>query len=363
MRGDYKELPMRIAIATWDGAGNLPPLLALIEALTAAGHDVTVMGHDVQLDALRAAGARAIPLPGAPQVDQGEHPDDRSFAWVVETVFPAIARDFLDWGAMDRPDAVIVDCMLPDALAGARAAGLPTAALLHAPFGLFHDLPGAGFREPILGADLALCLSSPGFDRHTAFPGHVHHVRPPRPVVQAVAADGFIQMRPDLPLVVASLSSGYQAPEQPERLQRIADALAMLPVEGLLTTGRGIDPDTIAASSPVTVRRSVPHEAVLPVAAVMISHGGHGSVMAALEQGVPLVCLPAVGDQPANAARIAALGLGVTIDPDSDTAAIAAALRTVLDDPGYTERAQEFAREIASLPGIDHAVTLIEQMG
>jgi MGT family glycosyltransferase len=282
---------------------------------------------------------------------------------MMDTVVPAIARDVLAWGEMDRPDAVIVDCMLPDALAGTRAAGLPTAALLHAPFGLFHDIPGGGFREPILDADLALCLSTPGFDRHTAFPDHVHHVRPPRPVVQAVAPDGFVQMRPDLPLVVASLSSGYQSPEQPERLQRIADALASLPVEALLTTGRGIDPEAITASIPVTVRRSVPHEAVLDRAAVMISHGGHGSVMAALTQGVPLVCMPAVGDQPANAARIATLGLGVTIDPDSSVETIAAALRTVLDDPGFTERAKAFAEEIASLPGIDHAVTLIEQMG
>ena len=63
---------------------------------------------------------------------------------------------------------------------------------------------------------------------------------------------------------------------------------------------------------------SIPHQAVLPHASLVISRGGHGSVTAALAHEVPLVCVPGTGaDQRAVAARVAALGADKMISRDT----------------------------------------------
>jgi MGT family glycosyltransferase len=59
---------------------------------------------------------------------------------------------------------------------------------------------------------------------------------------------------------------------------------------------------------------------VLRHAAAFVSHAGMGSTMEALYYGVPLVCVPQMVEQEANAARVAELGLGVRLDPESLTA-------------------------------------------
>jgi len=48
----------------------------------------------------------------------------------------------------------------------------------------------------------------------------------------------------------------------------------------------------ISASGNVTVTRWVRHADVLPQCSVVITHGGHGTVMKALIAGVPLILVP-----------------------------------------------------------------------
>ena len=62
-------------------------------------------------------------------------------------------------------------------------------------------------------------------------------------------------------------------------------------------------------------------------------------VGAARAAGVPLVVLPHGRDQADNAVRVSERGAGVTLERDAGPAAIASAVRTVLDDPGYREAA------------------------
>jgi UDP:flavonoid glycosyltransferase YjiC (YdhE family) len=85
--------------------------------------------------------------------------------------------------------------------------------------------------------------------------------------------------------------------------------------------------------------------------------------MAALAHAVPLVVVPLGADQPANAERVAALGLGRVVGPEERTAAaIGAAARAVLGDPGYRERARRARAEAEALPGLAQAVGLLERL-
>jgi UDP:flavonoid glycosyltransferase YjiC (YdhE family) len=98
------------------------------------------------------------------------------------------------------------------------------------------------------------------------------------------------------PLVLVGLSSTVM--RQEGLLQRIAEALGQLQVEGLITTGPAVDPALIAAPPNVTVTRWVRHADVLPGCSLIITHGGHGTVMKALAAGVPLLVVPLGRDQP-----------------------------------------------------------------
>ena len=96
-------------------------------------------------------------------------------------------------------------------------------------------------------------------------------------------------------------------------LQRLLDAVGGLQARVLMSTG-AVPPGALIAAPNAATCAFVPHQAVLPHASLMISHGGHGSVAAALAHGVPLVCMPGVGaDQPVVAARVEALGAGKTV--------------------------------------------------
>jgi UDP:flavonoid glycosyltransferase YjiC (YdhE family) len=98
----------------------------------------------------------------------------------------------------------------------------------------------------------------------------------------------------------------------------------------------------------------------MPHAAAVVSHCGHGTVMKALAAGVPLVCLPMGRDQFEVAARVVALGAGVRLRPGASSAAIARAVRTVLEDPSYRSAARRMAETLAQEARTDRAVAELE---
>jgi UDP:flavonoid glycosyltransferase YjiC (YdhE family) len=103
--------------------------------------------------------------------------------------------------------------------------------------------------------------------------------------------------------------------------------------------------------------------ALLPRCALPVSHGGFNSVKEALAEGVPLVILPIVGDQPYCASRCQALGVGHVIWPaERNAPVIRAAVRTVLGDPAYREQARHMRDETCALPPAAAAVTALERV-
>jgi UDP:flavonoid glycosyltransferase YjiC (YdhE family) len=143
-------------------------------------------------------------------------------------------------------------------------------------------------------------------------------------------------------------------------LHRIVAALGDLPVRGVVTTGKGIDPADVPSPPTVQVVRSAPHSEVLRDAAAVVTHCGHGATIKALAAGVPLVCLPMGRDQLDVAARVVHRGAGVRLDPSAEPEAIAAALRDVLGEPGYRRAAESIAAVIAEETATDRAVEEIE---
>ena len=165
------------------------------------------------------------------------------------------------------------------------------------------------------------------------------------------------------PLVHATLGTS-EVNRTPGLYEAIIAGLRDEPITLLVAVGDQRHP---AAFGPqpanVRVERSVDHAALLPRCAVVLTHGGYGTIMACLTLGVPMVVLPVNADQPRNAQRCADLGVAQVVAPDERTPeAIRTATRAVLGDPSYRANAARLRDAISAMPGLEHAVELLEQL-
>jgi UDP:flavonoid glycosyltransferase YjiC (YdhE family) len=163
-----------------------------------------------------------------------------------------------------------------------------------------------------------------------------------------VAPDAWASPWPEddpRPLVLASMSTLPQG--QGPAMHNIVEAVGTMPVRALVTLGPSLNTEDFAAPPNVVFATFVPHSAVLPHASAIISQCGLSTLSKALRHGVPLVCMPILGDQPDNAARIVAKGAGVRLRPEAAPAEIRAALTRVLEEPGFREAAGRLGAQMA----------------
>jgi UDP:flavonoid glycosyltransferase YjiC (YdhE family) len=98
-----------------------------------------------------------------------------------------------------------------------------------------------------------------------------------------------------------------------------------------------------------------PHQQILSRVSTTMTHGGHGTLIASLTHGVPLVCLPnpLVADQTLLALQVERLGAGRTLDGEQATAAdITEAVEALIHVPTYRTIAGTLARSIRNAPGV-----------
>lgn len=323
------------------------------------------------------------------------------------------ARDLLDEVEVERPDLVLTSVFAVGAMAAAESAGLPFDVLLPniypfpaegvPPLGLGlrpakgplargrdrlivaanvrafdrYILPRINALRADLGLDplghvldqavrarYQLLLTSPAFDFPADLPANVRYVGPvldDPSWAEVGPADAAWSPPPgDDPLVLVALSSTFQ--DQGGTLQRIVDGLADLPVRGLVTTGPGLDPGVVRAPANVAVVRAAPHHAVLPHTAVVVTHGGHGTVMKSLAAGVPLVLLPHGRDQADNAVRVTERGAGLRLRRTAPPRRIARAVQRVLEDPSYAQAAAVLGAAVRRDAGSGVLVETVEDL-
>jgi MGT family glycosyltransferase len=401
---------MKILVAGWDSGGGVEAVQAVVRRTVARGHQVRVLGTEGLRSRFESAGAGFRVYRYAPDNDLRRPETDLVKEWEARTPLGAFARvrdrvmfgparqfcrDIIEELDLEPADVVVVDVLIPSALSGAEAAGVPAVLLMHGPCVL--PRPGAppigtGFLPPrgrlgrlrdraagslAMGllrtgmpalnqaraefglaplhdvGDLAasagriLVCTSPSYDfAADAVPGNVRYVGPQLDDVGGAACDDPWAGAEGRPLVLVSLSSTVM--RQEGLLQRAADALGRLPVHALVTTGPALDPAVIKAPQNVSVRQWARHADVLPYCSAVVTHGGHGTVIKALAAGVPLVIVPLGRDQPDNAARVVHAGAGVRVRKNASTAALQATIARVLDDHRYRAAARRMAAILAA---------------
>jgi MGT family glycosyltransferase len=147
-------------------------------------------------------------------------------------------------------------------------------------------------------------------------------------------------------------------------IQPALAALADLDVDVIATSGRRGSTD-IGAPVPANaeVVDFLNFSTALPETTVLVTNGGWGGVLEGLAAGVPLVLAGKDIDKPQNASRVARAGAGINLRTGRPKpAALAGAVRKVLGDPSYTDRALRVGAQLAQLGGVRVAADLIERL-
>ena len=361
------------------GGGSVPPQLALCEAFVAAGHRLRAVFDSDSVAQFEAAGflCEVVQLPERPTgLSRPEMAD-----WVYANrfmgpMFNEALRSAID---RDRPDRLVLDGFLYDAQVEARGAGIPYAVVCHVLVGAAWGGPGAEHldrnhlaahndrrrnvglepvatvRDTLLDADWFLAMTYDVLDAPNArgWPNR-HYVGAHVPAWSPVDID---LPDGDGPLVVVSFSTTPMG--QGSVVQRVVDALGQLDVRVVVTTGPAMDAIRLDLPDDAVAVPFVPHDQLLPDAALMVSHVGHGSMAAAARHGVPILALPMGRDQDRNAEILTSHGIGTWLPPTADSETIAHTAKAVLTDATVRQASVAMAQRIAQHPGLDHAVALL----
>ncbi|MBQ0924161.1 macrolide family glycosyltransferase [Saccharopolyspora endophytica] len=372
--------------------GHVNPTLALVTELLDRGHRVTyAVGADA-IEPVRATGAEVIELPTTiPEVGgRGQHFTAERMRTMAEffvddvrKCLPVLLAHFSD----APPDAVCSDGMTTYGRMLAEKLGIPAIALVPNFAGnekfdlrtavMAEHARAMGSPPPEALHQLESELSELGAEFGVAAPSFIggtpaalnlvflpeefqleHETFDERfrfigPLLGDRADEPYSPADPQRPLLFISLGTAFN--ERPEFYRLCIEAFADGPWQVAMSVGSRIDLADLGEIPPTfDVRRSFPQPAVLRHAEAFVSHAGMNSTMESLHAGVPLIAVPQMPEQSANAARAEELGLGTALDSESVTAA---ELRETVDrvaaDPGVRatlDRMREVVRSSGGAP-------------
>lgn len=333
--------------------------------VSASGFACHAAGYDYKLAELSAVFPH-IPPPGparAPKMLE---------LWRGEAA-AAMARDLLALAERLQPDVLLHEGFEFGASIAAARLGVP------------HAAAGALWFRPDAAAPLEATLRQFGLPPEAvsqfqhlalavmperwvaedeALPRTVRFIQPEPPGTTGAPVPEWLErLGSDRPIVHATLGT-TEVNRSPGLYEAIIAGLRDEPITLIVSTGNERDPAEFGPQPPnVRIERFLPHAVLLPRCSAVVTHGGHGTLMACLSLGLPVVVLPVNADQPRNGARCQALGVGRSVGAEARTPeTIRAALRAVLSEPSYAGHSAQLRREFAALPGLDEATRCIEQL-
>lgn len=382
---------MRVLFSFVGGAGHAEPMVPIAGALRDAGHTVAFAGHPHSLPALESRGflsfevdghLEGAPLQRQPLVEPSQHHEDRVLRDHFATEVPRrrIAR-YLELYDAWAPDLVIRDEVDFAAAVLTQERDIPHAVVLVLAAGSFirpvvvagplDDLRAERGLPPdpdlaALHRGLVLSPFPPSFrDPAWPLPAAAHAFRTPlvRSDPERRSLPSWWSRLKDRPVVHVTLGTVF-ATESGDLFERLLTGLGQLPVEVVATVGRDIRPaDFGPQPEHVHVEQWLPQSLLLPHADLVVSHGGSGTVVAALAHGLAQVVVAMGADQMQNSGRVQALGVGRALNPVTTTPAeIRDTVAALLTDDQARTAALRIQREITALPTAESAVPPLEAL-
>ncbi len=391
--------PLRVLLAAFGDAGHVFPAIALGRALAGRGHEVLLETWEERRAAVEGAGLgftaaeeyRMFPPPD---------PDSADGAHAAEA-----ARALLPLLEEMRPDALVSDILTLAPALAAEKAGVPWATLIPhiypvvepgLPFfavglapprtSLGRALWRAGTRALEVGLEhgrrdlnrqrerLGLAPIEHfhgGISPELALVGTFPQLEYPRRWPAGVKVTGplsFELPHPDIelppgeePLVLIAPSTAH---DSDNRLVRTAlAALAQEPVRVVATTNRVAPQVPIEVPENAVLVEWLSYSQLMPIASLVISHGGHGTVARALSAGTPVLISPMIGDMSETAMRVAWAGAGLSLPWRlCRPAPLRWSVRRLLADGRFAARAKELASWAREHDGSRRAAELVEEL-
>lgn len=386
---------MRVLCTTIALRSHFFPMVPLVWALRAAGHEVRVAAQPPVLPDVTGAGLPAVEvgagydfmtgikevLRGGQIGPSGVSPDMRERAVVphVRTA-EAMVADLLPFAERWRPDLVLAEPTTWAAPVVAKTLGVPL--VLHTfgpmPAELWADVrseesvrdnwPKAlvAFLDEAgvpLGPDYAACVVDPCPDPLLA------EVLPRRRPVRYLPYNGSAVAppwlyrrtgRPRVCLTWGTTSREVMGPDGLRGPRQILDALLELDVDVVATLGR-VDWDV--PEDRVRIVDWIPLSLLVPTCAAVINQGGPGTVLAAAAYGVPQLIVPHFSAQPLGAELLTATGAGLSLRPDGlDADAVRAATQQLLSDKAIRAAAGALSDQIHAQPSPADLVPTLESL-
>ncbi len=390
---------MRFLVAAFGDPGHVFPAIALGRALLGRGHEVTIETWEERRAAVEGAGLgfaaaeeyRMFPPPD-PDSAEGEHAAEA-------------ARALLPLLKEMQPHVVISDILTLAPSLAAEKAGVPLATLIPhiypvvepgLPFfaiglkpprtplgrtvwrtgqralniGLEHgrrdlnrqrerlDLPPVERFHGGISTELALVGTFPQLEYPRQWPAGVKITGPmtfeiPHPDIELPPGEA--------PLVLVAPSTAH---DSDNHLVRTAlAALASEPVRVVATTNRVVPQSPIEAPANAVLVDWLSYSQLMPMASLVISHGGHGTVARALGAGTPVLICPIIGDMSETAMRVDWAGCGLSLPWRlCRPGPLRWAAQRLLKDRSFTARAAELATWTREHDGAQRGAELVEQM-
>jgi MGT family glycosyltransferase len=403
--------PISFLFALWEGGGNVTPTLEVVRKLVPRGHRLRFMSDACNRAEAEAVGATFVPWKRAPSRadrrresqgfrDWAEATPQEGLLSVIRDVWCgsslAYAQDVVDELRGEPADLVVSSECLFGVMAGCESVGqrfvtlgpnislaplpgvppvgpgLPPARTaeeraLHAEIAkgvqtMFDaGLPALNATRAALGlrplmhlvdqyraAERELLATSAAFDfPANPLPSSVRYVGPQ--IADPAWAHPWTSPWPasdKRPLVAVAFSTTFQ--NHGGVVQKVIDALAALPVRVLVTLGGSLEPDEVQAGPNCVIVESAPHTIVMRDAALLVTHGGHGTVMRGLVNRVPMLVIPHGRDQNDNAVRITERGAGLSLTSDASVEAIRSACDRLLREPELRAGAKRLGDLVAA---------------
>lgn len=368
---------MRIVFSSPPSYGHIYPFLPLAFACADAGHDVTVATAEPFLGRLPLPTVRSMPagttLKQLRDRTLQNHPALQT--WTVEGAYQfggwlfgeslprVVAPTLLDEFARLKPDLVVYECCDIGAAVAADAVGIRAVAYgigaLTEFFARWHRHAVADQRNLWQDGEPGDLATYPG-GYLDPVPESLYGDLPLPPNRTAVRATAWSEPA-DLP---GELTGTARRPRVYITLGTMAFGAVDVLRAAILETAAH-DVDVVVAAGPdgdprllgelprnVRVERFLPQAEVLARVHLIVHHGGAGTVLGALEYGVPQLVLPQGADQPFNGALVARAGAGRQLTNDERTpGAIGAAVEAMLGESPERAVARRIAGEMAALPG------------
>jgi len=388
---------VRILLGAFGDPGHAFPMLALGERLVQCGHAVALQTWRRWSPDVERAGMTFLPAPEYQVFPTRERPLKPYAAAVMA------ARETVPQVRSFAPDVAVSDVLTPAPALAAELCGVPVASLVP------HVLPAAGPGHPVysIGARLPRtrfgregwrsagrvvrgglelgrreyneCRARLGLaplpDVHTGLSRSLTLVATlpqleyPRPWPAWLRVVGPLLWEPpgervapppgEDPVVLIAPSTS-QDPSH-ELLRAALAGLAREPVR-VIATSNGREP-----SPPVPVPENavlVPwlsYSRTIPACDLVVTHGGHGTLVRTLACGRPTVICPAGGDMAENAARADWAGVGVRLPKRLlSPGTLALAVRRALADGRLRARAEALAAWAAEHDGAALAAGALE---